>query len=160
LLDRKLKVGTWAWLLPAAYVVHVAEEAFGGDGLTRWMTDGGGLDFSIAEFLGLNLVGVVALCLAAWAARRREAWRWLLVTGAAVFISNGVWHAAICVIGRSYIPGVLTGVLVYIPLGCFVIYRLWRLVSPPVLISAAVAGLAIHGATLWIVLRMPGFQIG
>jgi hypothetical protein len=29
-----------------------------------------------------------------------------------------------------------------------------------VLISAAVAGLAIHGATLWIVLRMPGFQIG
>jgi len=160
LSEKNNRIGVWAWSLPAAFVAHVMEEAFGGDGLTQWMADGGGADFSIQEFLGLNLAGAVTLALAAWASRRWRAWRWPLVAGAAVFISNGIWHAAICVMARSYIPGVLTGVLVYIPVGCLVVYRLWRLLSPPVFISAALAGLAIHGATIWIVLRMPGFQIG
>ena len=158
--ENSEKVGLWAWSLPAAYLVHVAEEAFGGHGLMEWMAAGGGADLSMAEFLGLNLVGAVTLCLASWAARRWKVWRWPLASGATIFVANGIWHIAICVMTRSYIPGVWTGLLLYIPVGGILLFRLRHLVSPAHFISAIVIGMMIHGATLWLVLRMPGFQMG
>ncbi len=150
----------WVWLVPAAYVVHVLEEAFGGHGLMEWMAAGGGVDLSLAEFLGVNMVGLAALCLAAWASRRWKAWLWPLVSGATIFIANGIWHVAICAMTWSYIPGVLTGLLLYIPLGCLVMFRSRRLIPPGSFIIAIVVGMVIHGATIWIVLRMPGFEMG
>ncbi len=158
--NKSEALGMWVWFVPAAYIVHVAEEAFGGNGLMEWMAAGGGVDLSLAEFLGVNMAGLGALCLAAWAARRWDGWRWPLVSGATIFVANGIWHAAICVMTWSYVPGVLTGMLLYIPLGCFVIFRLRHLISPRSLIVAIVIGMVIHGATIWIVLRMPGFQMG
>jgi len=153
-------VGMWVWSVPAAYIVHVVEEAFGGHGLMEWMAAGGGVDLSLTEFLGVNMVGLCALCLAAWAARRWDTWLWPLVSGATIFVANGIWHAAICVMTRSYIPGVLTGMLLYVPLGCFVMFRLRHLISLRVYVIAIVIGMVIHGATIWLVLRMPGFQMG
>ena len=64
------QVGLWAWAIPAAFVVHVLEEAFGGAGLMEWMAGGGGVDWSLSEFLRANLVGLGALCLAAWTSSR------------------------------------------------------------------------------------------
>ena len=152
-------VGMWAWFLPAAYLFHVAEEAFGGHGLMEWMAAGGGVRMSKEEFNGLNLVGAGMLCLAAWAARRSKIWRWPLVSGATIFVANGIWHIAICVMTRSYVPGLWTGLFLYISLGCFLLFRLRHLVSPWLFVSAIVIGMMIHGVTLWLVLRMPGFQM-
>ena len=153
-------VGMWAWFLPAAYLFHVAEEAFGGHGLMEWMAAGGGVRLSMEEFIGLNLVGAGMLCLAAWAARRSKIWRWPLVSGATIFVANGIWHIAICMMTRSYVPGLWTSLFLYIPLGCFLMFRLRHLMSLRLLISAIVIGMMIHGITLWLVLRMPGFQMG
>jgi len=153
-------VGWWPWLLPAAYAVHVVEEAFGGDGLMSWMAAGGGVDWTLAEFFGANIVGLGTLCLAAWAARRWKAWLWPLVSGATIFVANGVWHAAISVMTRSYVPGVLTGLLLYIPLGCFVMFHMRHRLSPRGFIIAIFVGMVIHAATIWLVLQMPGFQMG
>ena len=153
-------VGLWVWLVPAAYIVHVMEEAFGGHGLMEWMAAGGGVRLSLSEFLGINLVGAGALCLAAWTARRWKVWRWPLVSGATIFVANGIWHIAICVITQSYIPGVWTGLLLYIPVGCIVMFRLRHLILPRIFIFAIVVGMVIHGVTIWLVLRMPGFEMG
>jgi hypothetical protein len=153
-------VGMWAWFLPAAYLSHVAEEAFGGHGLMEWMAAGGGARLSMADFIGLNLVGAGVLCLAAWAARRSNIWRWPLVSGATIFVANGIWHVAICMMTRSYIPGLWTSLVLYIPLGGFLLFRLRPLMPPWLFTSAIVVGMTIHGVTLWLVLRMPGFQMG
>ena len=146
-------VGLWVWLIPAAYAVHVLEEAFGGDGLMCWMAAKGGVDWSLAEFFGANLIGLGTLCLAAWASRKWEVWRWPLVSGATIFIANGVWHAAICIMVRSYIPGVLTGLLLYVPLGGFVIIRMRHLVSLRVYLLGVFIGMVIHAATILFVLK-------
>lgn len=152
-------VGLWAWYLPAAYGSHVAEEALGGSGLMEWMAAGGGVRLSLAEFIGLNLVGAGVLCLAAWAARKSKVWRWLLVSGATIIFVNGICHVAVCVMTRSYVPGVWTGLFLYLPVGGFLLYRLRLLISPRLFASAIAIGMAIHGATIWLVLRMPGFQL-
>jgi len=153
-------VGLWAWYLPAAYVAHVAEEAFGGHGLMEWMAAGGGVRLSLSEFIGLNLVGAGLLCLAAWAARKSKVWRWPLVSGATIIFVNGICHIAVCVMTRSYVPGVWTGLFLYVPVGGILLFRLRRLMSPWLFASAIAIGIMIHGATLWLVLRMPGFQLG
>jgi hypothetical protein len=150
-------MGRWVWLLPAAYSVHVAEEAFGGTGLTEWMAAGGGARLSIAEFIGLNLVGVAMLVLAAWAARRSMVWRWPVISGAAILFVNGICHAAVCVAARAYVPGLWTGIVLYVPVGGMLLFRLWRSVSPRLFAAAITIGFAIHGIVLWLVLRMPGF---
>ena len=157
--DRSGLVGIWAWFLPAAYLFHVAEEAFGGHGLMEWLAAGGGVRLSMPEFIGLNLVGAGILFLAAWAARRSKIWRWLLVSGATIFVANGIWHIAICVMTRSYVPGLWTSFILYVPLGCYLMYRMRHLVPHWLFASAIIVGMMIHGVTLWLVLRMPGFQM-
>ena len=82
------------------------------------------------------------------------------VSGAVIFIANGIWHAAICVMTRSYVPGVVTGMVLYVPLGCLVMYRLWHFMTPRLYIVAVVIGMLIHAAVIWFVLQMPGFQMG
>lgn len=158
--NQSESVGMWAWILPAAFLAHMAEEAFGGNGLMEWMAAGGGVRLSMAEFLGLTLAGAGMLCLAAWAARRSKVWRWPLVSGATIFVANGIWHIAICMMTRTYIPGLWTGLLLYIPVGGILFLRLRHLMPPWLFASATVIGMMIHGATLWLVLRMPGFQMG
>lgn len=152
-------VGMWVWFLPAAYAAHVAEEALGGHGLMEWMAAGGGVRLSKAEFIGLNLVGVGILCLAAWAARRWSVWRWPLVSGATIIFINGLSHIAVCGMTRSYVPGVWTGLFLYVPVGGILLFRMRRLMSPWILASAIAIGIVIHGVVLWLVLRMPGFQL-
>ena len=151
-------IGTWAWLLPAAYLSHVAEEAFGGHGLMEWMAAGGGVRLSLGAFIGLNLIGASLLSLAAWAARRWKVWQWPLVSGATIVLTNGVWHIALCVITRSYVPGVWTGFFLYVPLGGVLLFWLRRAMSPWLFASAIVFGLVIHRITLSLVLRIPGIQ--
>lgn len=150
---------SWAWLLPAAYALHVVEEAFGGHGLIEWMAAGGGVQLSMGAFLGVNLVGVLVLSLAAWAVRRWRFWQWPLVGGATVLLANGIWHNVLCLTTRSYVPGVLTGLFLYLPVGGFLLHRLRRTTSPWVLISAIAFGLVVHRVTLWLVLGMPVFEM-
>jgi hypothetical protein len=152
--------GLWVWLLPAAYSVHAIEEAFGGNGLREWMAAGGGARLSLAEFMGLNIFGLALLCLAVWAVRRWKVWQWSVVTGATIIFVNGLAHIAACVAARSYVPGVWTGIFLYLPIGGIFLLRLRRLVSLRLFVFAIAIGLVIHGIVLWLVLRMPGFQPG
>jgi hypothetical protein len=156
---RNELVGWWAWYLPAAYGFHVVEEAFGGSGLMEWMAAGGGVRLSLSEFIGLNLVGALIMCLAAWAARKSKVWRWPLASGATIVFVNGICHIAVCVMTRSYVPGVWTGLLLYLPVGGILLFRLRHIMSPRLFASAIAIGMAIHGITIWLVLRMPGFQL-
>ena len=61
---------------------------------------------------------------------------------------------------RSYVPGVWTGLFLYVPVGGILLFRLRHLMSPWLFASAIAIGIVIHGVVLWLVLRMPGFQLG
>ena len=151
--------GEWAWFLPAAYLCHVAEEAFGGHGLTEWMAAEGGVRLSTGAFIGLNLIGASLLCLAAWAAQRWRFWQWPLVSGATIISTNGIWHIALCVTTRTYVPGVWTGLFLYLPVGGGFLFWLRRATSPWIYGFAILLGLVVHRVTLWFVLRLPFFQL-
>jgi hypothetical protein len=146
-------------MLPAAYALHVTEEAFGGHGLAAWIIAREGIRFSLASFIGSNLVGLALIVVATSAARRWAVWGWTLVSGGAILLANGVCHVAVSAAMRCYVPGMWTGLLLYVPLGGVLIFRLRRSMSPGVFALAIIAGFAIHAAVLWVVFGLHGLRL-
>src|SRR5688500_9911441 len=58
------------WLFPAAYVVHILEEWFGG--FPEWLAIVAGAPLPRPEFLVINIVGLGLMIAAARASTRRE----------------------------------------------------------------------------------------
>jgi hypothetical protein len=116
---RRLERGVrrLAWLLPAAYAVHVAEEA---PGFTRWARAHASERYSQRDFVvnnTLGFVGTVAATglLSRWAPRPLVlAYYMAIVTQQALF--NPVWHAGEAVARRAYHPGVVTSLVLFLPL--------------------------------------------
>jgi len=155
---RNEPLGRWVWLLPLAYALHMTEEGFAGHGLVEWMVARGGFPLTIAGFLGVNFVGLAIVAIAAWGARTRPPWRWALASAGTILLVNGVSHVAASVAGGYYVPGMWTGIALYIPLGAILLVRMRRLVRPRVFLAALAVGFAIHAAVLWLfVFGAPGF---
>ena len=74
---------------------------------------------------------------------------WLVV--ASIAASNAVFHLWAVIRTKRYSPGVVTGVLVYLPLAAFGFYYFWRehLAGAGVLIQAALIGPAYHVYSAW-----------
>ncbi len=153
---RAAPVGRWVWLLPPAYAFHVLEEAYGGSGLIGWMIGHGGVRFSMATFLGVNLAGLAIIAAATGAAWRRPSWRWTLASAGTILLVNGVSHVAASLVVRYYVSGMWTGIALYIPLGAALLFRVRRLARPREFWAAVAAGFAIHAAVLWVVFGLPG----
>jgi type IV secretory pathway TrbD component len=102
-----------AWLLPLTYLLHIAEEYWGG--FPEWMSHMG-VPFTQRELLILNGIGLVAMIVAV-----SLPWRWVITTLAGIVFLNGMLHAAVSLVTRSYSPGLATGVLLWIPLGLYIL---------------------------------------
>lgn len=153
---RDARVGRWVWLLPPAYALHAIEEAYGGNGLVGWMIERGGVLLSVATFLAVNFVGFAIIAVATGCARKWPWWRWTLASAGTILLVNGLSHVAASVAVRYYVPGMWTGIAMYVPLGAVLLLRTRRLVRPRVFAAAIAVGFAIHAAVLWVVFGAPG----
>jgi hypothetical protein len=101
-----------AWTFPAAYVVHVAEEA---PGFTAWARRNASERYTQKDFVRNNALGFVSAVAATAAVTRSErralglAYYTLVVTQQAVF--NGLFHAGTTLAYREYSPGLVTSIL-------------------------------------------------
>ena len=107
------------WLLPASYAVHVAEEWRGGEGFPAWFSRVTGAELSGEKFLALNAFALAGMTLGVALVMRYRKLRWLLVGFAAVELLNALAHVAASAVTRSYSPGLVSGVLLWLPLGAW-----------------------------------------
>lgn len=114
----------WLWLFPVTYVAHIAEEFWGGGGYPAFMLRTRGITITPTRFLvmsgvawGLMLVGVML-------ARRLRFQDWLLVCLGTLVLANGLSHTINTLLRGEYNPGLVSGVLVWIPLGVVTLFRL------------------------------------
>ncbi|MGH9941571.1 MAG: HXXEE domain-containing protein [Pyrinomonadaceae bacterium] len=145
--DSKDPVSTnaaWHWLFPATYLLHVAEEYWVGGGYSAHLARTQGVVLSPSRFLWLNLLGVGLMAVGIMLARRLRFPDWMLSCLAVVFIVNALSHLAGSVTTGGYDPGVITGVLIWIPLGAATLYYLKKRMRWGRLLTAAAAGLAIQ----------------
>jgi len=119
----------WAWLFPVTYALHILEEAHAGEGLGRWIghvigRQLGSRDFYLANgLLWLAMVAAISLF------RTGRPVIWLLAALGSIVTVNGIGHLVGTIMVRIYSPGLVTGVVLWVPLGLFALWRT-RTVGP------------------------------
>lgn len=75
------------------------------------------------RFLELNGIAWIAVLMASLIVLWRASARWVLVPLATVTAINGCAHAVGSIATMSYSPGVISGVMLWMPLGIFTLRR-------------------------------------
>lgn len=131
------------WLFPLTYVLHLGEEYWGGEGFPQWISRVAGANFTEQEFLVLNSFALMLMTVGAWLIYRNT-WRWLLVGLAGVVLLNGGLHLVFSILTWSYSPGLISGVLCWMPLGIVILYRQWHLATRHSFAIGAGIALGLH----------------
>jgi hypothetical protein len=134
----------WPLLLPCAYLLHLAEEWWGGEGFGSWMARAYGREVSPFRFLLLNGVVWPLFAVLTVAALRKPAVAWFLTAFSSIVLVNGVLHALGSLATGSYSPGVVTGTLLYLPLGAHGLAVGRRELPPQTFALAVLGGILTH----------------
>ena len=110
-------------LFPLTYPAHIAEEYWGG--FPAWLSHNTPADLTPEKFLILNAIFWTAMTGAVLVAWYRPRVRWLIATLAVVVIGNALLHAGSTLVTSSYSPGVVTGLLLWLPLGVYALRQMW-----------------------------------
>ena len=130
------------WPFVPAYAIHVAEEWFGG--FMTWVAQVAGSAMSDTGFLAINAVAMLLLVAAVRAASRADSHGWMAVAIATVFLINTVTHVAGAVLTRSYAPGLISAVVLYVPLGSLTMIRAFDQAPRAAIARGMIVGAVLH----------------
>jgi hypothetical protein len=142
----------WLALFPATYLLHILEEYFAGEGFYRWISRITDVSLTGGQFLSMNAVLWVIMICAIFAVHSYSTGGWIVIGLAALVCVNGLGHALATLRAGSYSPGMVTGLIVWVPLGIYALIRtapllpawqLWIGVAAGLLTQAAVSLLAL-----------------
>lgn len=142
----------WPLLFPLTYLAHAAEEYFGG--FPAWSGRYLGFHLTPWGFLQLNIVAWTLMLCGSVLASRFDSLRWLVVPLAAVTFINGCAHAIASVVTASYSPGLVSGLVLWVPIAAVTLRRshaalprrlFWSGVGLGAALHAIVTGAAVAG---------------
>jgi hypothetical protein len=101
------------------------------------------ISFSREEFLVLNAIGIIAMTSAAVIVNTTPA-RWPFASLGFLTAFNGTLHIVASIVTRSYSPGTVSGLLIWIPLGVYTLRRVHRELTPSQFWAAITVGIVAH----------------
>jgi hypothetical protein len=144
--ERKETV--WAWLFPFTYLIHVTEEYVAGVALAPSPDKIRGANLTPTQFLVLQGFACLLLVVGMILSRRFNFRPWLLICLATVVLVNGLFHVAGSLRIAGYNPGLVSGVLIWIPLGVMTLVYLKRGMRPNMYWTAITVGILINVVVL------------
>ena len=141
---KTLPLNLLAGLLPAAYLIHLLEEYFAGEGFPVWLSGFMNADLSTTDFLIIN--GIAWPVMAAFAIAYNQGWKnnvALLALWTVLFV-NGLLHPLSSLVSAAYSPGTISGVFLYLPLGFLALRRILPELSVGQRNTGIAAGILIH----------------
>jgi hypothetical protein len=105
------------WLFPTTYAIHLLEEYFVLGGFPRWVRQALAIQFSDGEFLAWNGFAFVLMCVGSWLVSHDSRFRFIEIALALAVLGNALAHLLGSVLTRTYSPGLITAVVVWVPLG-------------------------------------------
>jgi hypothetical protein len=151
--DRKTIL--WSWLFPLSYVIHIAEEYFGGEGYPAYILRLRGVHMSTGRFLAAQSVGFILVTIGVIAAKQLKFLPMMLVILGALVAGNAITHTVTALSIMSYGPGLFSSIFVWGPLGIATIIRYkstiddqrqyWIAIAIGVAINVAVGILTMRG---------------
>jgi hypothetical protein len=142
-----------SWLIPVTYLIHIAEEYWGGEGYPAYIYRLRGVYLSPNRFLVAQAIGFVLVVLAVILARQFNFPAMMLVILSTTVMGNALTHIFSALTTLSYNPGLLSSVLIWLPFGIFVLVRFKREVSPQRYWLAIAIGVGINVAIAVITTR-------
>ncbi len=113
----------WSWLFPLSYVIHIAEEYFGGEGYPAYILRLRGVHMSTARFLAAQSVGLILVTIGVVLAKQLKFLPMMLVILGALVAGNAITHTVTALSILSYGPGLVSSILVWGPLGIATMIR-------------------------------------
>jgi len=113
----------WAWLFPLSYVIHIAEEYWGGEGYPAYIFKLRGVHMSTTRFLVAQSVGFFLVTIGVLIARRLKFLPMMLVILGSVCATNALTHTVTALSILEYGPGLFSSIFVWGPLGVATIIR-------------------------------------
>jgi hypothetical protein len=145
----------WIWLFPLTYLVHIGEEYWAGGGFAPWIARTAGVHLTMGEFLVLNGIGWVVMTIGVALVNGSRRWRWVLTALGGIVLLNAVLHAIGSVVTRSYSPGLVTGLVLWIPLGLFTLRRESRSAARPAFLKGVLAVVIFHALLALFMMSVP-----
>ncbi len=146
----------WLWLFPITYALHIVEEVLGGGGYSAYLERLRGIHLSPIRFMIAQVVGFVLMVLGIFVSRRFKFPNSYCVVLGSVVLVNSLTHTVQTFVHREYVPGLVTAVLIWMPLGIATLLRLigsvkkfryWMCILAGVAINLAVELLIISGGS-------------
>jgi hypothetical protein len=129
-------------LLPVALATHIAEEWFAG--FTDWARVTINIDIDAAQFLTVNLIGLVLFTIVSAIAYLDARSAWIGVSLTALFCVNAALHAGLSIATGAYSPGTISGLLLYVPLSVIIFRWAAMNMSRSAVAGAILFGVAVH----------------
>ena len=135
------RFGRWTWLFPATYLLHIAEEDWGG--FPAWLSAAAGASLSRQDFLIINAIAFAVMTTIVIAAQRGLG-AWTIAALGTVVSINAALHIGGSVLTGSYSPGVVTATLLWLPLGLYTLRRLRHDLDTGELAAGILTGVLLH----------------
>ena len=113
----------WSWLFPLSYIIHIAEEYWGGEGYPAYIFKLRGVHMSTTRFLVAQSVGFLLVTIGVLIARRLKFLPMMLVILGSVCATNALTHTVTALSILEYGPGLFSSIFVWGPLGVATIIR-------------------------------------
>lgn len=143
----------WMWIFPVTYLIHLAEEYWGGEGYCAYLYRLRGVQLSTARFFFFQGLGIVLIVIGIFVSLHLRWPRFFLAIVGALVLSNGTTHTVTALRHGGYGPGLVTCVLVWIPLGLVTLFLLFGEMPAARLALAAGIGVAIQATVALIAMR-------
>ena len=132
------------WLFPATYLVHIAEEYWGGEGYSSYLARMRGANLPPTKFLIMNGVALALMVAGIFVSRRFKFPQLLLVCLGTVVLVNGLSHTINGLVTTAYNPGLISGMLVWIPLGTLSLLRVKGTMRTRRYLTGMAIGVSVH----------------
>lgn len=139
-------VTIWSLLFPLTFLIHIAEELFGGEGYPAYIKRLRGVSITPTKFLIGQAIGLALIVFGIFIARRLNFPRQLLVILGTVVAVNGLTHLVTSIYYGGYGPGLISGVLIWIPLGLAALIRFKNSMQPHRYWLYVLIGIGINAA--------------
>ena len=113
----------WPWLFPITYVIHIAEELYGGEGYSAYLERLRGIHITHGKFMLAQGVGLVLMVCGILLARRLNFPNLFNVVLGTTVLVNSFTHMIQTLYHGEYVPGLVTGLLIWLPLGVVTLVR-------------------------------------
>lgn len=144
-MTDEIKIGPWYWFFPITLPIHIAEEFWGGEGFLSWNARATGAVFSVTKFFTLVSIGFILVLIGVILARRYNRMRWIISALATIFLINGFSHLLATVTQHHYSPGLISGMILWIPFSIWILIGEHRLASRRNFLGGMITGVLIHG---------------